>query len=103
MPARKQYRKKIDNLEIKTISLILSEGTLEAIDNECEKLDHGNRSRFIEDFLKDSCFNKVTIQRPSGEKTTKRTFTFTSKFIKRIKKTGNMSLAVDRALRKKFS
>ena len=102
--AEKRYRNKTDDITYKTISLVMSEPIYKklekAVNNETDK----NMSRYIEDNVTIKNF-KTSYERRDYNKDSliKKTFTFSEDFVKKIKETGNMSLAVETVLRKKFN
>lgn len=87
----------------KTVSLTLSKKIMNFLNKEVGKTEDKNMSQFIEESACDCSIEKMPKRRELNTFPIKKTFTFTKKFAKAIKKSGNMSLAVEHALINKFN
>lgn len=99
---QKQYRHDGKDKNYQTISLTLSPKIIKFLDEKIKTLENKNMSAFIEN----AGLNfKTDFQerREYGKKPKRKTFTFSTDFIKKIKNTGNMSMAVESAIIKKFN
>ena len=96
-PSQKRYRS-TENITYLTISLTLDKKIISFLDKEVQKTKSNNASKFIEENIFEFPFSKMPTRRKFQTFPIKKTFTFTEKFVKRIKKTGNMSLAIEQAL-----
>lgn len=101
--AEKRYRSSVSDINYKTISLTLDKTLIKRIEKEVGKTEDKNMSKFIEELV----FNSKTIKdvparRKSKTFPIKKTFTFTEEFVKTIKESGNMSLFVEKVLKRKF-
>ena len=105
--ANRRNRNQSDSTKIKyeTISLTLNTQLIDFL-NEKIKNEDNNMSRFIEIHVSktlDKLKNKITIERRKYKTfPKKKTFTFSTGFVKQIKESGNMSVFVDTILTKEF-
>jgi len=86
--------------------LILDHDLVDFIEMEVKKEQDNNMSKFIEDNVSENLseIKEIKSKRKYKEKKTKKkTFTFTEDFVKKIKTSNNMSLAVENILIKKFN
>lgn len=99
--ADKRYRSNKNSY--KTITLTLGKEIINFLSDEVEKTSDKNMSRFIEDNLDSCSLEKMPKRRKFKTFPFKKTFTFTEKFVKIIKESGNMSLFVEKKLTEKFN
>lgn len=105
--AEKRYRSSVNDVNYKTISLTLDKNLVKRIEKEVGKTEDKNMSKFIEEIVFVTCYNSETtitvpIRRKSKTFPIKKTFTFTENFVKTIKESGNMSLFIEKVLKRKF-
>lgn len=94
----KKYRNNTGK-EFITISLLLDNKTLKKINNIVGNEPDKNMSRFIEEntIKKKNKFKKIE-RRKNNSNLKKKTFTFSKDFVSFIKKSGNMSVFVEKSL-----
>lgn len=100
--AEKRYRTSVLDKKYKTISLTLDKKLVKKIEVEVNKTEDKNMSKFIEESLSVSKIKKMPLRRKTNSFPVKKTFTFSEEFVKKIKKSGNMSLFVEEVLQKTF-
>ena len=81
-----------------TASLMLDRKIFKFLKKEVNKTEDKNMSKFLEDIVAPLKIRKMPKRRKFGNFPVKKTFTFTEKFKKKIKKSGNMSLFVEEML-----
>jgi len=102
--ANKRYRDKSDNHSYKTISLTFDEAVYSKLAKAVSEEEDKNMSKYIEENIDVDEIKKIDNKREYKKQTTiKKTFTFTDLFAKKLKESGNMSLAVETALKGKFN
>jgi len=103
-PAKKRYRNSDNGVVFITTSLILTKALVNGIEKKLEESPEydSNMSKFIEDNVNLASIEKIGGRRAYSKKgaTTKKTCTFTENFVKELKKSGNMSLTVEKILSK---
>lgn len=96
----KKYRS--SNKKYQTISLTMTEKTFHLLEKKVNKTKDKNMSKFIEETV----FMAEIIDVPKRRKKIiyplKKTFTFSEEFVKKIKKSNNMSLYIEKILNKKL-
>lgn len=93
-PAKKRYRAAEKKNRI-TISLTLDKTVLEYITWNAGQTHENNLSAFIEDYCQKFDVSLMPKRREFKTFPIKKTFTFSKEFVKKIKKSKNMSLWID--------
>lgn len=99
--AKKRYRSNEDE-RYKTTSLTLEKKVIDFIEKKVNKTEDKNMSRFIEENVSGHKIIEMPKRRKFKSFPIKKTFTFTEKFVEKIKKSGNISLFIEKILKKKF-
>lgn len=100
--AEKRHRSN-GNSKYDTVSLTLDPKIINFLEKEVEKTEDRNMSKLIEDIVSPLSIRKMPKRRKFKSFPVKKTFTFTEKFKKKIKKSGNMSLFVEDMIMKNFN
>ena len=99
--ANKRYREaKKENYM--TISLTIEKDVMRKIEKAVSKTSEKNWSQYIEVAMTDARVEEMPKRRKFGTYPDKKTFTFSEDFVKKIKKSGNMSLFIEDFFAKKF-
>jgi hypothetical protein len=100
--AEKRYRSRTES-DYVTISLTIEKNLLDIIDEKVNSTDEKNMSKYIEETVSGCPIEKMPKRRSFKTFPIKKTFTFTKDFVKKIKKSGNMSLYIESILLNKFN
>ena len=98
---KKSYRHDGKNKNYKTITLTLSKNILDFLEEKTNETVEKNMSIFIEN-LGLSFNTRIKARREYGQKPVRKAFTLSEDFRKKLNATGNMSMAVELAIMKKY-